>query len=161
MRYITRRVLTALAVLFAIGAVGACILWLLGYGGAWRLVRYDSILSSLFKYVIVGGCAFVIYHFARVAVMVESRGKSRPWPPWLYLRCVLASGVIGFIAGATLGTYVKDAAPLRGGGVIIANYAPDNAQRATAALEVFLGVLLPGITGTRSGVLEAEKKLKR
>jgi hypothetical protein len=51
-------------VLIAIGAVGARILLLLGYGGAWRFVRYDSILSSLFKYVIVGACAFVIYHIA-------------------------------------------------------------------------------------------------
>jgi len=103
-------------VLFAIGAVGACILWLLGYGGAWRLAHYDSILSSLFKYVIVG---------------------------------------------ATLEIYVKDADPLRGGGVIVANYLPHNTQRATAALEAFLGVLLPGIAGTHSGILEVEKKLKR
>jgi hypothetical protein len=77
------------------------------------------------------------------------------------LRCVLASGVIGFFVGATLGTYVKGADTLRGGGMVVANYAPDNTQRATAALEEFLGVLLPGIAGTRSGILEVEKKLKR
>ena len=153
---LVRRILTALTVFLVAVTVGAGLLYLHGMLGAWRQVRYGSILFSLSRYATVGACAFAIYYFARLAAAAKPPGKSRLWQLWRYLRCVLASGVIGYYISATLGTYTEDAEPLRGGQEVVADYAPGDVQGATIALKVFLGVLLSGLIGTSAGIREAE-----
>lgn len=97
------------------------------------------------SYATIGACAFAIYYFARLAAAAKPPGKSRLWQLWRYLRCVLASGVIGYYISVTLGTYTEDAEPLPGGQEVVADYAPGDVQGATIALKVFLGVLLSGL----------------
>lgn len=156
---LVRRILTALTVFLGAVTVGAGLLYLHGMLGAWQQVRYGSILFTLSRYATVGACAFAIYYFARLAA-ASPPGKSGLWPLWRYLRCVLASGAIGFFISATLGTYTEDADPLRGGGEVVADYvpSPSDVQGATVALKVFLGVLLPGLVGTGVGIREAERE---
>lgn len=153
---LARQILTALTVFLVAVAVGAGLLYLYGVLGAWRHVRYGSILFSLSRYATVGACAFAIYHLARLTA-ANPPGKSGLWSLWRYLRCVLASGAIGFLIGATLGTHTENADPLRGGEVV-ADYVPGDVQGAAFALKVFLGVLLPGLVGTGVGIREAERE---
>ncbi|HEV2665899.1 MAG TPA: hypothetical protein VG324_13360 [Blastocatellia bacterium] len=136
-------------------AVGAGLLYLYGVLGAWGHIRYGSILFSLSRYATVGACAFGIYHLARLTA-ANPPGKSGLWPLWRYLRCVLASGAIGFLIGATLGTHAGDPDPLRG--EVVADYVPGDVRGATFALKVFLGALLPGLVGTGVGIREAERE---
>jgi hypothetical protein len=153
---LARQILTTVIVFLVAFAVGAGLLYLYGVLGAWRHIRYGSILFSLSRYATVGACAFAIYHLARLTA-ANPPGKSGLWPLWRYLRCVLASGAIGFLIGATLGTHTDGADPLRGGEVV-ADYAPGDVRGATFALKVFLGVLLPGLVGTGVGIREAERE---
>jgi len=153
-----RKPLTVAIVALTIIAVGAGLLYLHGTLDAWRRVRYSSILFSLSRYATVGACAFAIYHFARLVAGAKPPGKSWLWPLWRYLRCVLASGAIGFFISATLGTHMEDANPPRGGGEVVANYTPSDVQGATVALKIFIGVLLPGLVGTYVGIREAERE---
>jgi hypothetical protein len=148
-----RKPLTVAIVTLTIMAVGVGLLYLHGMFVAWRRVRYGSILFSLSRYATVGACAFAIYHFARFAAAAKPLGKSWLWPLWHYLRCVLASGAIGFFISATLGTHIEDAGPPRGDDLAA---APSDVQGATVALKIFLGVLLPGLVGTSAGIREAE-----
>jgi len=152
----SRKLLTVAIVALTIIAVGTGLLYLHGMLDAWRRIRYGSILFSLSRYATVGACAFGIYHLARLTAS-NPPGKSDLWPLWRYLRCVLASGAIGFLISATLGTSMEDAAPLRGGEVV-ADYVPSDVQGATFALKIFLGVLLPGLVGTSVGIREAERE---
>jgi hypothetical protein len=151
-----RKPLTVAIVALTIIAVGVGLLYLHGMLDAWRRVRYGSILFSLSRYATVGACAFAIYYFARFVAAAKPLGKSWLWPLWRYLRCVLASGAIGFFISATLGTHMEDADPPRGGGEVVA--APRDVQGGTVALKIFLGVLLPGLVGTSVGIREAERE---
>jgi hypothetical protein len=153
---LARQILMALTVFLVAVAVGAGLLYLYGVLGAWGHIRYGSILFSLSRYATVGACAFATYHLARLTA-ASPPGKSGLWPLWRYLRCVLASGAIGFLIGATLGTHTGDSDPLRGGDVV-ADYVPGDVRGATFALKVFLGVLLPGLIGTGVGIREAERE---
>src|SRR5262245_53758595 len=108
-------------VIVSIGAVGACMLWLVGAGNMWQQVRYDLILFSLFRYVFVGVGAGLSYFIAQSAVEVMAKDGLTA-PTWIYIRCVLGCGLVGFVIGITLGTHVEDADPLRGGGEVVVDY---------------------------------------
>src|SRR5262245_35476518 len=148
----TRGLLRAVIVTLLSVVVGAALLLLLGHDGAWRRVSYESVIGSLFQYVLAYCSLLATYHFARFAATYETERSSKPGPLEAYLRCVLACGALGLVLGFGLGTHVEDADPLRGGGEIVVDFEPSALERATFGLKVFLGSLLPGLYGTADGL---------
>jgi hypothetical protein len=133
-----RQVITALTVLFAITAAGVCVLWLLGSLSAWRQIPYNSLLDSLFEYLLIAAGTGVVYRLARVYVAV-SPFKSEMWRTWCYLRWVLLSVVVTWIfaSGAPHGNEIG---------------------RTVTFLKGYAGLLIVGLLGTYAGVKEAALK---
>lgn len=132
--------LIALIVFVASVTLGALALWLIGSLSAWRYMPYESILSSVFKYLLIVGIAIVVYRFAREYVTIEPLNISEKW--WRisrYLRWVLVSCIISLVY-ASGALYRKE--------MVI----------AVAFLKGYTALLIVGLLGTGAGVKEASVK---
>lgn len=138
--------------------------WLLFYlftGNS--LVEIEPVWTGsrpLLSALIVIGAYIVARTATRTAISRRKLGPpGKPQIIGYYLACVLAVLMISVTVGAIAGTHREneDLGPLDGRGTIVADEAVSDARRGRLAIAAYLTLIVPGLCGIRTAILDSKE----
>lgn len=138
------------------GVAGSLMIYLIT--GDWttlKTIDYESAITSSLKYLGSWVGVYITYHFTYHYHRANFTKQPAVWNGSRYVICIIACAFIGWIWALELGTHVEDADPLYGGGNVVQDFIPTEAQQVQHGLTVFLGTLVPALLGLHQGVKDA------